>query len=703
MKICNAIRVTAVLSAGMLAGCGGNSPENINFKPSYLGTVVAATYDGVTNDLLTAGLGATGMGAAAPNFYANAAAPTAQELRRATIYSNYRALIDPTANGGYGRLFGPNVDNAGNVIASEGLIAGDEFIAYSDDGSGRVNVTLMVQIPAAFDKNNPCIVTATSSGSRGVYGAIGTAGDWGLKQNCAVAYSDKGSGIGFHNLQDDTVNMMDGTRATATAAGSASNFTANLTASERTAFNAATPNRFAMKQAHSEQNSEKDWGTYTLQAVEFAFWALNEKFGDLSRSGSLRLRTITPSNTLVIASSASNGGGAAIMAAEQDAAGLIDGVAVSEPVTEVALPAGVTVRRGATTVAGAALHLFDTMTIGNLYQPCAALAPALAASPLLAFVNTTLATNRCTALRDKGLLATNTTTEQADESLNKLREAGWEAESDLLQASHYAFVSPVLAPFYANMYGRFSVKDNLCGYSFGALAGLTAAQEAQLFATANGTPSGGLALINNLSVGGPVADGASTSPSTGVMDFNIDGAICLRNLATGADITTDLPLTGAMLTDSIRVRAGMAEVLRSGNLRGKPAIIVHGRSDALIPVNHNSRAYFARNKATEGASSKLSYIEITNAQHFDAFLPFAGYDTRFIPIHVYHIRAMNAMWAHLKNGTALPPSQVVRTEPRGGAPGAAPPVGAGDLPIISAAPVAGNQITFASNTAVIPD
>ena len=33
---------------------------------------------------------------------------------------------------------------------------------------------------------------------------------------------------------------------------------------------------------------------------------------------------------------------------------------------------------------------------------------------------------------------------------------------------------------------------------------------------------------------------------------------------------------------------------------------------------------------------------------------------------------MNAMYAKLKDGTALPPSQVVRTTPRGGTPGAAP-------------------------------
>jgi hypothetical protein len=68
-----------------------------------------------------------------------------------------------------------------------------------------------------------------------------------------------------------------------------------------------------------------------------------------------------------------------------------------------------------------------------------------------------------------------------------------------------------------------------------------------------------------------------------------------------------------------------------------------------------------RNAQVERAASRLRYIEVTNAQHFDSFLPFAGYDTRFVPLHLYFNRAMDAMWAHLKNGTALPGSQVVRT------------------------------------------
>src|SRR5438046_219863 len=110
------------------------------------------------------------------------------------------------------------------------------------------NVTMMAQIPATFDRNNPCIVTATSSGSRGVYGAIGTAGEWGLKHGCVVAYTDKGTGIGVHDLTTSTVNGIDGVRRSAAAAGKTSNFTApNVSSVDLTTFNAANPNRFAVK------------------------------------------------------------------------------------------------------------------------------------------------------------------------------------------------------------------------------------------------------------------------------------------------------------------------------------------------------------------------------------------------------------------------------------------------------------------------
>lgn len=233
----------AIAAGALLAGClvdgGGGESFNVNVKPSFAGTATKTTYDGVSDDLLTAGLGKTGLAGAAAPAHANATAPTVAELRRMAIFNNYRAILDINAKGGYGTLYGPNIDINGADTLGEGKIAGTEYLAYADDGTGKQNVTLMVQVPASFNKDRPCIVTATSSGSRGVYGAIGSAGEWGLKQGCAVAYTDKGTGMGIHDLATNTVNLQNGTRADAATAGKSSNFTANLTAAELTAYNAA--------------------------------------------------------------------------------------------------------------------------------------------------------------------------------------------------------------------------------------------------------------------------------------------------------------------------------------------------------------------------------------------------------------------------------------------------------------------------------
>ncbi len=78
---------------------------------------------------------------------------------------------------------------------------------------------------------------------------------------------------------------------------------------------------------------------------------------------------------------------------------------------------------------------------------------------------------------------------------------------------------------------------------------------------------------------------------------------------------------------------------------------------------------------------------MTNAQHFDAFIDnavAAGIRLAFVPLHYYFIQAMDRMWAHLTQSTPLPPSQVVRTTPRGGTPGAAPQITTANVPPISA-------------------
>jgi hydroxybutyrate-dimer hydrolase len=691
--------IAAVL---LVAACSNDSaPQNEpNIKPAYIkSAIVSINYEGTTDDLLTAGLGKAGLAGAAPTV-ASPTAPTTAELRRIAIYNNYRALVDITANGGYGTLYGPNVDTNGVVTAGDGKIAGEEHIAYADDGSGRENVTLMVQIPASFSMDRPCIVSAASSGSRGIYGAIGTAGEWGLKKGCAVAYTDKGTGTGYHDLTPNQVYVMQGTRTPAGSAGTNSQFTANVSSSDLAAFNTAFPNRWATKHAHSQQNPEQNWGRDTLRAIEFAFYMLNEKFGPVQDGTRRKDTRLDPSNVLVIASSVSNGAGAAIAAAEQDTGGLIDGVAVAEPQIFFNPPAGLTIRRGGTTVQGAGKTLYDYFTLADLYQPCASLSSAATGSPfgVGVLINATVAGNRCAALAAKGLVNGTTTAEQATDSMNRLLSNGWDPDTTLFHASHYALATLSVTLTYANAYAKAQVTQNLCGYSFGAtpVAGvpppISATVAAQLFGTSNGVPpsSASINIINNLSVGGPALDAASVSPSTNAADYNVDGAACLRDLLGNS--------AGATL------RASIDAAKRTGNLRGKPAIIVHGRSDTLVPVNHTSRPYYALNKTVEGSASKLVYYEVKNAQHFDSFLSLAGYDTRLVPLHRYFIQAMDIMYANLRNGTAIPVSQVVRTVPRGGTPGAAPAITLTNVPPIATAPISSDQITFTGNTTLnIPD
>ncbi len=97
--------------------------------------VLCATYDMVYWTTAHAGLGKTGIESAVPPGFADPLKPTAAELRRRAIHTNYRALVDPTAPGGYGVLYGPNIDADGNATLGEGKMAGREYLAYADDGS----------------------------------------------------------------------------------------------------------------------------------------------------------------------------------------------------------------------------------------------------------------------------------------------------------------------------------------------------------------------------------------------------------------------------------------------------------------------------------------------------------------------------------------------------------------------------------------
>jgi len=722
----------SVVAAALLSGCDTDDVEPSNELPIGFTTASVTIYPATaagsgagagstaaTQDLLTAGLGRTGLGLATTPAYADPLNPTAAELRRNAVYANYRALLDASVGGGYGSLYGPNVDVNNVATNREGLIPGREYVAVLDDAIGKKKVTVIVQVPDSFNVASPCVVLGPSSGSRGVYGAVASAGEWGLKKGCAVALTDAGKGVGLYDMGDDTVNRVDGVRATRAAAGPLATFAADISDAARATYNTLFPNRVALKQVHSQQNPEKDWGNDTVAAARYALWALNDRYG---KPGDIK--PFNASNTLVLAGSVSNGGAAVLRAAELDSEGWIDGVVAGEPVTEMPTRTGygISVGGAPVPVTGYGRTLADYTTYGNVYQPCAALAAGAAMAEISVFnylvltAQTGRAAARCTGLAAKGLVSGSTTAEQALDALNKLKAFGWTAANDQMHNAHYSLGNgPILSAMYPWGYGRFAATDNVCNTSFAAVdaAGnpiaLAAASKAQSFAIANGTGNGTPAsVVYNTSVGGARLWNLSTSPSTNAQDFGLDYALCQRALVTGVDengaaLTATATSTRPTAAQATAVAAGIAEVLLNGNLRGKPTIIVAGRSDALVPVNHNARAYTAFNRVTEGASSKLSYIEVVNAQHFDSFNSFSGFDNRYVPLHVYFNRAMDAMYARLKDGTALPPSQVVRATPRGGNPGQAPAITLGNVPALSAAPPAADQIGFVGTSVTVPN
>ena len=182
-------------------------------------------------------------------------------------------------------------------------------------------------------------------------------------------------------------------------------------------------------------------------------------------------------------------------------------------------------------------------------------------------------------------------------------------------------------------------------------------------ATASRQHAGVNLIDKNAAPGGAKEDRVSTP------DQNLDGALCLRSLATGKDATTGTPLTGTARDQARRIGEGVEDIIASGNLHRTPAVFIHRPERRHPSAELASRAYFGLNNVVEGSVSSLHYYEVTNAHHLDSFNQFPGYNAMFIPLHRYFIQAMDLMYDHLRHGRALPPSQVVHTTPRGvGAP-----------------------------------
>lgn len=654
------------------------------------GKAEAREYDGIKDDLLSGGSGFKGLQNPISPFFENPENPSVSEIRKRAIWHNYRAITD-VESPCYGKYYGP-----GAGYGSEEFISGTEIMAISNE-----NVTMMLQIPENFDKSKPFLVAAPTSGSRGIYGGIGVVGEWALKRGFAVVYTDKGTGTGYHILDEDTVILVDG-RAVSYDKGRKTTFDSLESCKEKREeiiyeHNSVLPHRIAVKHAHSGENIQKNWGRFVLESIEFARFILSSRFKGIEK----KLK--------VIATGISNGGLCSIMAKEQDRNNIIDGVAVSEPnVTPVQSRDFVIVQGSQPAVTDHSKSLEDYMTFLNVLLPCAALSPLFENAPYRfnAFgITREMCVERALNLKEKGFLEGESIEELASDALSKIRSYGINKEQEILLPAHYALdVTRSVSYTYISQMTGSGVLDHLCGYSFAAVnekgkpRALSTFETATLFSDQSGIPPFGLIkLINDLDPEGPCEDRKSSSPSTGKKDMNLDGALMLRRLVAGHDEKNN-PLSEDEKSLNTKIRKGMEEIKVKGNLKGCPAVIVTGRSDAVLPVNHTSRPYVGLNYITEKKKSGLKYYEVTSAHHVDALnMLFRNKETcdkpvDFAPLNVIYIKALDIMVEHLEKGTALPPSQVIRPE-----------LPFSDMPEISKKPDEKDIITFKDRTLFIPD
>jgi hydroxybutyrate-dimer hydrolase len=672
-RLAGAKPMAALLAAAVAGPAAGALPAEIVGEP------IRRVFDGRSDDLLSAGLGAEGLRGPAPGF-ADPANPTALELRRRAIWNNYRGLADISAAGGFGRLSGPRDGER---------IAGVEYLVAVRKPGGAGITTVMLQIPATFDAANPCLVAAASSGSRGVYGALPTAGEWGLRKGCAVVHTDKGTGMGFHDLDSGTAYRIDLMPTT-----DANDPLVIWRAAESAAlaqWRDQHPHRVAIKHAHSRDNPERNWGQYLLQAIKVGFMLLQKEF-----PATATRPAITRERTTVIASGVSNGGGTVLRAVEADTEGLLDGAVVSEPNPPVAEGRGFRIAMGARpSTVGPPPPLFDYALLHYLLQPAAVLAPeresAMTAVP---DAQKPVWEAWTTRLAELGLVSGDTLAERARDARRQLEAVGVLREALDGGIANVSFgVWPAVGEAYLPAYARLGPEESPCGLSYAAIdaqfraRALTTDEFARFAAdAATGVPPvAGLQLV----------DGAGRFASLG----SIEHALCLREIATGRTLAGEA-LSGERAALSTRLRAGIEEIRVNARLRGLPVIVVHGRRDALIPVNFSSRAWYALHRAQGERSAR--YYEVEHGHHYDAFNALPGWGERHVPLQPQLLAAMDLMHGHLAEGRRLPPSQVVRSRPRAVIDGQLEPIAAGHLGAIRAKPGA-DEIRFRRGALIIPE
>ena len=516
--------------------------EPMSAGADFLASAVLETRHADGDDLLTAGLGRTGL-LGPPVAFADARRPTPAELRRRAIQMSWKGIawLQPLA--------------AADTYGALTPVPGREYNAFARVPGASATHRVLAQIPDAFDRAARCLLVAPASGSRGIHGAIAVAGAWALPRGYAVAYTDKAAGSGYWDSAGRSGVALDGTRAEAGTA--------------MLEFEPAAPlaghGAIGVKHAHSGDNPEADWGQHTLQAARFGLAMLDRAFPAQA--------PFTPQNTRVIAVGISNGGGAVLQAAALDTDGLLAGVAAGEPNVHVE----------------GSRPLYDYATEAALWLPCALpdpffdSAPGARGNPLLA----TAAAARCATLKARGWLQGGSLPEQARAALAHLRAQGWRDAALKSAAAMTVFdLWRSLCVLYAAAYARSGSGAMPCGYQYAATDGrghpvpVVAAVAMAWWPDAAGVPPG---------EGVGIVDTRRVAP-----DPHAPGLLCLRTLWTGDDAAARYLRNSVAATRSGLPRPGL------------PVLVVHGAEDGLIPAAFSSAPYLAAARAAGRAVREWS-------------------------------------------------------------------------------------------------
>ena len=569
------------------------------------------------DDLLTAGLGLEGLRAGAVADDAG--------LRQRDIHRHFRELVDVTPEGGFGRLYGP-------VPGDDLQVTGDDIAATLRLPGRAYPFAVRVLVPDNLNTSEPCLIVVPSSGSRGAMGSIGDIGAFALTRGYALALTDKGTGVGAHLLADDTTYTAHDLTAQ-TGHDDALFWVDRSDALHR--FCEQHPHAVALKHLHAEENLEADWPHCVLAAAEFAKGVFRQYL-----PGRARFQTI--------AVGVSNGGGAVVRAGEARSAHLLDAIVAVEP--NVAPPPhdAMEIVDGGRTIPHPGRDLYDVSSAMHLLAPIACLADELGDAPLSDYTaplkEAHIAWGNEAARH--GLVSGSSPTEQARQALEQITALGFQSETHGCMHAMVALqIWPAVSAGFAHMLARAPVHQPVAGVTIafadpgGGPARAPSTQErAQLAARCGGlAPSGGLELIDRDSTSG----------------LGFATAQALRALWTGESDTAR------------RVREGAAQIRAAAVPKGLPTIILHGRGDSLINVNHTSRAYLAA-AARNRQAAHLHYYEVDHAQHFETLLMLPGFSDFYTSIAPATTAALERMIRHLWSGDALPPSQRVRAFPAQG-------------------------------------